>query len=636
MAFVALSQTNFATAQEPEIPEPCSSINHSPGQRSDCVVLLGLKDQLEGTMNSTGLRMFHLTTGVAKLYLNNRGLTEVPPELGNLRHMIRLELRHNRLGGIPAELSNLARLKHLDLSFNELGQIPVELGGISSLETLYLHKGQLSGKIPPELGNLSNLSYLDLSDNLYVIPIPRQLGKLSNLETMDLSGNLLNGEIPSRLGRLSSLQVLNLSHSIPIPEERRMKNLSSLTGCIPDGLEDVPENYNWLLELPYCGNAPPVIGGPDPVFISVENNTVSGAEIGTAFIASDDVGDSITWSLEGMDAGLFAISADGQISTAAVVNKEESATYTFAVKADDGIGGGTDSIDVAINVTDVDESPVCHVDFGTPAMPWEASGTGYAECAVAPYSVSRQVIHFKAEVSGEITITNTTPEGEADLRLKDSDGEKFYANLTGRIAVGQSASATVEAGKWYALMLLGSADRQTITGTVAAPAVNQAPAFAEGATATRAVAENAAAGTDTGAAVSASDPDGDTLTYSLGGTDAASFAIAATTGQLQTKASLDHESRASYSVTVTAADPSGATASIGVTISVTDVDEPPGKPAAPTVTASSSTSLDVSWTRQPTPARPLTATACSTGRACPVPGLTPATPERLPVPPSRA
>ena len=193
--------------------------------------------------------------------------------------------------------------------------------------------------------------------------------------------------------------------------------------------------------------------------------TITNAPAGALEVAENSASGAIIHTFTATDAGLFAISASGQLSTAAVLNHEERATRSFTVQASDG-KGGTYTVTVNVSVTDVDESPECHVDFGTPAMPWEASGTGYAECAVAPHSVSRQVLHFKAAVSGEITITNTTPEGEADLRLKDSDGEKFYANLTGRIPVGKSASATVEAGQWYALMPLGSSGGQSITGTL--------------------------------------------------------------------------------------------------------------------------------------------------------------------------
>ena len=91
--------------------------------------------------------------------------------------------------------------------------------------------------------------------------------------------------------------------------------------------------------------------------------------------------------------------------------------------------------------------------------------------------------------------------------------------------------------------------------------------------------------------MTATDPDpGDTLTYSLHGTDAASFSIDFDTGQLRTKPGVtyDYEARApdySYSVTVRATDMSNASATILVTIIITDVDEnrpPPGGSNRPT------------------------------------------------------
>ena len=73
--------------------------------------------------------------------------------------------------------------------------------------------------------------------------------------------------------------------------------------------------------------------------------------------------------------------------------------------------------------------------------------------------------------------------------------------------------------------------------------------------------------------------DGDTspdeLMYSLSGTDAASFSVNDLTGQITTKVPLDYETKSKYRVTVKALDPSGASATITVTINVTDVDESP-------------------------------------------------------------
>ena len=97
--------------------------------------------------------------------------------------------------------------------------------------------------------------------------------------------------------------------------------------------------------------------------------------------------------------------------------------------------------------------------------------------------------------------------------------------------------------------------------------------------------ENTDEDMDIGMPVTATDNDtGQTLTYTLGGTDKDSFAINAATsdgdmaGQIKTKAKLDYEKKKTYMVTVTATDSSGETndsASIPVTIYVTNVDEGP-------------------------------------------------------------
>ena len=60
------------------------------------------------------------------------------------------------------------------------------------------------------------------------------------------------------------------------------------------------------------------------------------------------------------------------------------------------------------------------------------------------------------------------------------------------------------------------------------------------------MAENTVAGEDIGAAVAAIDPDtGDTLTYTLEGTDLDSFDIDSASGQIQTKSGVtyNHESQ---------------------------------------------------------------------------------------------
>ena len=139
----------------------------------------------------------------------------------------------------------------------------------------------------------------------------------------------------------------------------------------------------------------------------------------------------------------------------------------------------------------------------------------------------------------------------------------------------------------------------TVTVTRAAATTNNAPAFADSAL-TRSVAENTAAGENIGDALpEAADEDStDMLTYALEGTDAASFTLDGR--QLKTKSgvSYDYETKDSYSVTLKVDDGSDGTDTLAVTVNVTDEDEQPDTPGAPTVTATSGseTSLDVSWT----------------------------------------
>ena len=103
---------------------------------------------------------------------------------------------------------------------------------------------------------------------------------------------------------------------------------------------------------------------------------------------------------------------------------------------------------------------------------------------------------------------------------------------------------------------------------------NVSPSFDEGAATDRSVTENAPPGSYVGNPVVATDDDDDTLTYSLDGADADSFGIDGGTGQIEVGpgTALDYETRTSYTVAVTATDPSGGSDTITVNIMVTDVD----------------------------------------------------------------
>ena len=130
----------------------------------------------------------------------------------------------------------------------------------------------------------------------------------------------------------------------------------------------------------------------------------------------------------------------------------------------------------------------------------------------------------------------------------------------------------------------GQSSGKSATSAARGPvgAGNAEPMFSTSTT-TRSVPENSASGIDIGAAVTATDSDmGDTLFYSLTGSDAGSFTIDSASGQLLTSDALNYETKSSYTVTVnvrdskdSAGDANTATdASITVTINLTNVDEP--------------------------------------------------------------
>ena len=122
--------------------------------------------------------------------------------------------------------------------------------------------------------------------------------------------------------------------------------------------------------------------------------------------------------------------------------------------------------------------------------------------------------------------------------------------------------------------------------------MNSPPVFPPSENGQREVAENAAAGTSIGDPVvatdaNAGDPDvNDPLAYSLSGTDATSFEIDPSTGQLRVASGvqLDFEGKGSYRVTVQVTDGRDQNGdddmdaiddTIAVTITLTDVNEAP-------------------------------------------------------------
>ena len=318
----------------------------------------------------------------------------------------------------------------------------------------------------------------------------------------------------------------------------------------------------------------------DTAISFAEGTEDSPAIIATAlrtYVATDPEGLAISWDVSGADAGKFEIT-DGALTFEAEPNFETSGdsngdnVYEVTVVARDP-AGNSDELDVRVTVTDV------------------------AETGKITFS-SRQ-----PKVGAALTATLTDDDGSiTDLEWQwSSDGGRSgdafedatsdtYTPAADDVTHLLTVTATYRDG-WLAAEDDDITLAQAHTAMVAPDTDNKAPRFLDDdeviTTVERAVAENTVAAMGIGdltldGAVGASDPVPagtslplDVLTYTLGGADAASFDINDTNGQLMTKADLDHETKQSYTVTVTATDPGGLSATVTVTIEVTPVNEAP-------------------------------------------------------------
>ena len=327
-----------------------------------------------------------------------------------------------------------------------------------------------------------------------------------------------------------------------------------------------------------------------------ESNNV---DVGDPVTATDgDINDTLAYTLTDGDTGFFEINrSTGQIRTLIPPDHEErGGEYTVTVTADDG-NEGTDTITVNITITDVNEAPRPEINGNPPTLNGNPNLKGTMEFTIEENSTGPMVFSLK------------DPEGRGEGWLimglaSDIDSNLFdYEEEAG--ANGEEHLFFIEPPDFenprdankdnvynFGLLLYdtnpptGKRPAQTFPNvTVRVTDVvesNGDPEFADNTT-TRSIAENTAAGENIGDPVAAEDADKDTLTYTLGGTDAESFDIDAGTGQLQAKDALDYETKPSYTVTVSVSDGKDLENSaddkiddtITVTIDVTDVNEPP-------------------------------------------------------------
>lgn len=133
------------------------------------------------------------------LDLSGKGLTHLPPQIGQLKNLKTLELRENKLINLPSEIGLLKGLQDLYLSANQLTELPSEISHLKNLTWLDIRNNNLS-TLPQEIGELTNLETLYLTENQLSV-LPPEIGKLINLKTLTYGGNSLFSPPPEILKR---------------------------------------------------------------------------------------------------------------------------------------------------------------------------------------------------------------------------------------------------------------------------------------------------------------------------------------------------------------------------------------------------------------------------------------------------
>ncbi len=303
-------------------------------------------------------------------------------------------------------------------------------------------------------------------------------------------------------------------------------------------------------------NEPPVVTGD---FMPTVNENSSGSV--TTYTARDpDAGATLEWSLLGTDAADFEISAAGALSFENPPDHEAQASHVVTVRASDG----TNNVDnlVTVTVTDVNEIEKLAIPT-TPRI-----GIAFTATLSEGDDVQSTTWAWSRSTTG--TSGWTAIDGETSSTYTPAGGDRdYYLRVTASYNDGHD-DRTLHA--------------ISTNKTVPERTTNQAPVFPnplfQGGVTGLSVNENVSGGALVGTVPQATDEEGDDLTYSMavsGFTTNPPFEIDSGTRRITVAggATLNHETRETYSVTVTATDEFDATDDATFNITINDVNEAP-------------------------------------------------------------
>jgi Tfp pilus tip-associated adhesin PilY1 len=306
-------------------------------------------------------------------------------------------------------------------------------------------------------------------------------------------------------------------------------------------------------------DTPTVAAPPAPVTVTEDAAPFA---IDFAAVFTDIDGDALTLSVVSFtNAPLFAVPPTIAGSSVSVtLAAEANGASTITVQADDG-NGGTVTADVALTVTPQNDAPTENAPVG-PFTYAEDSG-GHSEDLSGVFG----------DADGDPLTLTVTSVTNAALFAGTGQPTMSGTNLGLTLAADQNGAATITVQADD-----GNGGSATTTVTVNVTAVNDTPTVAA-APAPVTVAEDAAPFAIDFAAVF-TDIDGDALTLSVVSfTNAPLFAVPPTIAGASVSVTLAPDQNGTSTITVQAEDPSGATVTADVVLTVTAENDAPTEDA---------------------------------------------------------
>ena len=297
-------------------------------------------------------------------------------------------------------------------------------------------------------------------------------------------------------------------------------------------------------------DSPDFIG--TPYSASLDEDVPIGTRVLQVSATDQDTSDTLSYSLAGNNNSDFSIGSNsGIITTAVTLDYEAISSYSLTVSVTDGTVTVTQAL--SISVTDKNDAPAF---------------------TAAPYSLTVQ----ENTTSNSLLTVSATDQDTADtlnFLLLGSGSEFFSIHLTSGV-VSLTTVLDYEVTSLYTLTVRVSDSNGgvvTTSLTVTVSDANDSPQFL-GIPYSATVSENLPIASDV-IKISAFDADGgDSLSYSLSGTNSGHFQISSSSGLVETTQVLDYETVNYYSLTVSVSDGS-VSISTSLTLSVSNTNDAP-------------------------------------------------------------